>query len=49
MIVANDADVNSKVITTGREVKAVFEEVLKFNTVLLEKEIVSEPSGFHVF
>ncbi len=42
IIAANDA-VNSKVITTGKEVKAVFEEVLKFKTELLEnktKEII---------
>ena len=42
LIVANG---DSKVITTGREVKAVFEEVLEFNTVFLENlarnEIIS--------
>ncbi len=37
IITANDA-VNSKVITTGKEVKAVFEEVLKFKTELLENK-----------
>ncbi len=42
LIVANDAAVNSKVITTGREVEAVFKEVLKFETKLLENETKEE-------
>ncbi len=41
LIVANDA-VNSKVITTGREVEAVFKEVLKFKTKLLVNETREE-------
>ncbi len=42
LIVANDAAVNSKVITTGREVEAVFKEVLKFETELLVNETKEE-------
>ncbi len=37
IIASNDA-VNSKVITTGKEVKVVFEEVLKFKTESKQKK-----------